>query len=89
MAINFPDSPSVNDTHTVGTTTWVWTGTVWNIQARSAVQMTVSETPPASPIPGDLWFESDSGRTFLYYDSYWVEISGMGGPQTNAIAQLG
>src|SRR6056300_1421923 len=31
MAINFPDSPSVNDTHTVGDRTWKWDGTVWSI----------------------------------------------------------
>lgn len=31
MAINFPDSPSVNDTHTVGDRSWKWDGTVWNI----------------------------------------------------------
>jgi microcystin-dependent protein len=31
MAINFPDSPSVNDTHTVGDKTWVWDGTVWSV----------------------------------------------------------
>lgn len=31
MAINFPDSPSVNDTHTVSDRTWIWTGTVWNL----------------------------------------------------------
>ena len=29
MAINFPNSPSVNDTHTVGGTTYTWDGTVW------------------------------------------------------------
>ena len=26
MAINFPDSPSINDTHTVGTSTWTYDG---------------------------------------------------------------
>jgi len=31
MAINFPDSPSVNDTHTVGDKTWTWDGTSWNV----------------------------------------------------------
>ena len=31
MAINFPDSPSVNDTHTVGDKTWTWDGTAWNV----------------------------------------------------------
>lgn len=89
MAINFPNSPSVNDTHTVGTTTWVWTGSVWNIQTRTAVNMTVSDTVPASPIVGDMWFESDTGRTFLYYDAHWIEISGLGGPSVNTISVYG
>jgi len=31
MPINFPDSPSVNDTHTVGDKTWTWDGTSWNV----------------------------------------------------------
>jgi len=31
MAINFPDSPSVNDTYTVGDRTWVWDGTTWTV----------------------------------------------------------
>ena len=29
MPINFPDSPSLNQTFTSGTTTWRWNGTVW------------------------------------------------------------
>ena len=29
MAINFPTSPSVNDTHTVGNKTWKWDGVAW------------------------------------------------------------
>jgi len=28
--INFPDSPNVDDLHSHGGRTWVWTGTVWN-----------------------------------------------------------
>lgn len=36
MAINFPDSPSVNDTHTVGNRTWKWDGTVWNLVLTTA-----------------------------------------------------
>jgi hypothetical protein len=31
MAIDFPNSPSVNDTYVVDGRTWVWTGSVWNI----------------------------------------------------------
>ncbi len=29
MAINFPNSPSVNDQHTSGGVTWTWDGTTW------------------------------------------------------------
>ena len=28
-AINFPNSPSINDLHTVGDITWRWTGVAW------------------------------------------------------------
>ncbi len=30
-AIDFPNSPQVNDTFTSGSQTWVWTGTSWNL----------------------------------------------------------
>jgi hypothetical protein len=33
MAIDFPNSPSVNQEFTVGDTTWYWSGTVWNIKS--------------------------------------------------------
>jgi len=29
MAINFPNSPSLNDYHVVGSRRWQWNGTVW------------------------------------------------------------
>jgi hypothetical protein len=29
MPIDFPNAPSVSDTHTVGSKTWVWDGTTW------------------------------------------------------------
>jgi hypothetical protein len=38
----------------------------------------VSDTPPSSPSVGDIWFESDTGKTFVYYDSFWVETNGGG-----------
>jgi hypothetical protein len=41
----------------------------------------VSDAIPTSPVSGQFWYESDTGRTFVYYDSYWVEIGGQGGPQ--------
>lgn len=38
--------------------------------------ITVSDTAPSSPAQGDMWYESDTGSTYVYYDSYWVEIGG-------------
>lgn len=29
MAINFPNSPSLNEEYTNGSTTWIWDGTKW------------------------------------------------------------
>lgn len=36
----------------------------------------VSSGAPASPTAGQLWFDSDDGKTYVYYDSYWIEIGG-------------
>ena len=33
MAVNFPNSPSTNDTHTENSLTWKWDGTTWIIQS--------------------------------------------------------
>jgi hypothetical protein len=38
----------------------------------------ISTTPPVSPSSGDLWFDSDTAQTFVYYDSFWVEIGSSG-----------
>ena len=41
MAINFPDSPSVDDIHTVGTRKWQWTGNTWESIMSGAIDPTV------------------------------------------------
>ena len=33
----------------------------------------VSATAPTGAVEGDVWFDSTIGRTFVYYDSFWVE----------------
>lgn len=42
-------------------------------------RLSVSDSAPSSPNSGDLWFNSNQGRLFSYYDSTWVEISGAAG----------
>jgi plastocyanin len=43
MPINFPSSPNTNDTYTSGGSTWIYTGTVWNVVG-STSQVTLTPT---------------------------------------------
>jgi hypothetical protein len=49
--------------------------------------VTISDTPPASPTAGNLWWESDTGNLYIYYfdgnSSQWVAI---GSVRSNTIA---
>ena len=44
-AIDFPDSPALNSTHTVGNRVWKWNGTVWEV-VRSTVPYATGATGP-------------------------------------------
>ena len=35
-----------------------------------------SETAPESPTLGDIWFNTTTGSTYIYYDSAWVGVGG-------------
>ena len=37
--------------------------------------VTTSATAPVGPSVGDLWYDTASGRTYVYYDSSWVDAS--------------
>lgn len=45
----------------------------------------VSQTPPEGPAVGDLWYNSNVGTTYIYYDGFWVDSNpsqvGPEGPQ--------
>lgn len=73
MPIDFPNSPSVNQIYTVGSRSWKWDGSTWAVKSPSP-NLYVQDSAPSSPQTGDQWYESDTGRWFLYYDSAWVEI---------------
>ncbi len=44
--------------------------------------ITISDTPPLNPEPGNLWYDNTIGRTFIYYQdvdgSQWVDASPAG-----------
>ena len=46
------------------------------INAEGGATVTVQDTPPAGAQPGDLWFDSSSGVTSVYYDGTWVDVGG-------------
>jgi hypothetical protein len=113
MAIDFPNSPSINDTYTVDSRTWVWTGTAWRIVTASVGptgptgpsgidgndgptgpsgldgKFIVSSVAPVSPEEGDVWFNSNTGKFYLYFDSYWVETSSNEAGPTGPIGPTG
>jgi hypothetical protein len=62
-----------------GNPAYFWAGDkTWKPVAGGA-SLTISDTPPGSPSAGSLWWESDSGNLFLYYNdgdsSQFVQIN--------------
>ena len=64
----------------------------------STGRFTTSDTAPSSPTTGDAWYNSVTGQTFVYYDSFWVEVgatslgptgpTGPTGPSSNVIGEV-
>lgn len=79
-ALNFPNSPAVDDIHTENGTSWKWTGYIWRAQAEptgGGASVTCSTTAPASPVEGDQWFDTTYGVLRVYFDSTWIDASGI------------
>ena len=89
--INFPDSPSDGATQTVGGITYTYSSSkgYWTAAASSGggggggASVTTDDTAPSSPSDGDLWYDTDDGGMFVYYEdtdsSQWVEVIGSQG----------
>jgi hypothetical protein len=43
MAINFPNSPTSGDTHTVGDKTWTWNGTSWDVVVSTPITNLITD----------------------------------------------
>lgn len=74
--------------NTTDSTLYSYTGTAWAASGGGgggSSSITVSDTAPTSPGEGDLWFKSDVAQTFVYFDSFWIEIGvGPQGPAGQA-----
>jgi hypothetical protein len=66
--------------------------------AGTEASVTADSTPPSNPTVGKLWYDSVTGRTYIYFDSNWVDTNpsipgqtGATGPQgaTGAVGATG
>jgi hypothetical protein len=65
MAINFPDSPSLNEQFTSGDSTWEWNGSVWSV-VRTGIIGPIGPTGPTgadSTVTGPTGATGDIGPT--------------------------
>lgn len=69
-------SPTVAIRWNETTDKWQFTNDGTTYKDLGSGGITVSDTAPSTPATGDLWYESDTGSTYVYYDSYWIEIGG-------------
>lgn len=61
---------------------YVHDGTEWVIAQGSGGAgggVVVSATAPADPDEGTYWFDSTTTKSYIYYDSFWVEVGYSGG----------
>ena len=89
MLIDVPNEPLVGQTFFgPGGAMYRWSGIAWEaIDARSASRVptcTTAPAPPDTPFPADLWFNSQTGVFYIYYDDgttiQWVVTNpGRGG----------
>jgi hypothetical protein len=58
---------------------FVWDGTAW-MPSGGGGSIEISATAPSSPGEGDLWWDSDNGKLYIYYNdgtsSQWVDAAG-------------
>ena len=90
MAINYPNSPTIGETHIVGNITWTWDGTAWSVQSTSGGGGgggTYSNTD----VDTHLQTSTASSSEVLSWDGSgydWVSNSGGGGGGASAINDL-
>lgn len=80
MALNFPNSPTNGQIYE----NYIYNATVgtWQLVSIDNIYTgaVIDTTPPGSPVAGDMWWDSDDGKLFIYYNdgtsSQWVNASG-------------
>jgi hypothetical protein len=73
MGINFPNAPTTGQLYpqppVAGQPIYRWDGAKWTTQGGTVGQpIYISDTPPTGAPAGSLWWESDSGVLYIYYN---------------------
>ncbi len=68
-------------------------GVAWeDASGGGGASVTIADSAPGSPSAGNLWFESDTGKTFIYYgdgsSNQWVEVGGASAATGGANTQV-
>lgn len=94
MAYDFPNSPTLNQIYPASGPgqQWQWDGTKWvayNVASGGAT-VVISDSAPASPIAGTLWFDSLGTQMYIFESdgnsTQWVPVVNQGGALTLATA---
>ena len=80
MAFDFPASPAEGQKYSpVGGPSYVYSSGAWKAAGQGQIAI-ISDTPPANPANGTLWWESDTGLLFISYNdgnsTQWVQVGG-------------
>lgn len=87
-ALDFPSSPTNGQTYTANGVTFTYSTAVGAWEGTLIVgtaTITASDTPPVAPLLGNLWFNTDEGSLYVFYDSFWVDVSGSYGAVTSGL----
>jgi len=80
MAFDFPSNPTNGQVFTAGGVTYAWAGYAWTITGTAGGGVSIADAPPASPVPGQLFWESDTAALYVYYNDgnsqQWVQVNG-------------
>jgi hypothetical protein len=68
-------TPTAGDSDTSIATTAFVTGAIATHAALPVTAVaSVADSAPGSPVAGQLWFDSNHGGLFIYFDSFWIQL---------------
>ena len=67
MAINFPNTPNPNDTHSSGGKTWIWDGTSWKLNSTTAGGMALTDLSVTTTSTGTAALSYDNSTGVFTY----------------------